>query len=132
LALLFHRPIVDKLLAVAAKKIVIQAQKLDSFCDQHTIRNIDFLKIDTEGSELNVLLGARSLLREKRIGILQFEYGGTYTDAHIYLKDVYDLLKGYGYTIYKIVPGGLAEISVWDSRLETFNYSNFLAAAVDI
>ena len=47
---------------------------LDTFVEQHGIKNIDFLKIDTEGFELEVLQGAKQLLSEGKIGTVIFEY----------------------------------------------------------
>jgi FkbM family methyltransferase len=45
-----------------AKTLCVDATTIDEFCQQHTIENIDVLKIDTEGQELAALNGARHLL----------------------------------------------------------------------
>ena len=102
---------------------------LDSFCKKNQILHIDFLKIDTEGSELGVLLGAHNLLTNKQIEIIQFEYGGTYPDAGITLKEVYNLLEKNGYRVFRIIPNGLIQISRWRDALENARYSNYLAIA---
>ena len=47
--------------------------KLDDFCNKHKIDNIDFLKIDTQGSEVDVLKSAEQLIFEKKIKILEIE-----------------------------------------------------------
>ena len=53
------------------KKIKIKTIRLDSFCKQKDIKNILFLHIDTQGSDLNVLKGL-GLYRKKVIsGILE-------------------------------------------------------------
>ena len=46
---------------------------LDSYCDEHEIRHIDFLKMDTEGLEPYVLDGAREALRGRRISTIVLE-----------------------------------------------------------
>jgi len=46
---------------------------LDSYCENMEIDTIDFLKIDTQGFEINVLRGAKSLLERSAIKIIQFE-----------------------------------------------------------
>jgi hypothetical protein len=53
---------------------------VDGFCRRNTIERIDLLKIDTEGAEHQVLLGARQMLRRKKIGCCVFEFGATTFD----------------------------------------------------
>jgi FkbM family methyltransferase len=66
---LFHRPIVDKICNYDATVIRVKTDTLDSFCSEHGISTINFLKIDTEGAELNVLEGATNLLATNAIKI---------------------------------------------------------------
>ena len=47
------------------------------------------MKIDVEGAELDVLLGAKELLNKGHIDYLQFEYGGTFVDANVTLRQVF-------------------------------------------
>ena len=105
---------------------------LDSFCKQHKINHIDFLKIDTEGSELNVLKGAHTMLKNHNINVIQFEYGGTYPDANITLEQVYNFLAELEYDIYRIVNDGLIHVDSWHTQLENNQYSNYLAVAQSI
>jgi FkbM family methyltransferase len=46
---------------------------LDSFCKDHGIEKIDYLKIDVEGAESDTLEGTIDLLRNQKIGYIQFE-----------------------------------------------------------
>ena len=46
---------------------------LDEFCRQESIHQIDYLKIDVEGHEFNVLLGATGLLSRGQIRYIQLE-----------------------------------------------------------
>jgi len=124
---LFHRPILDTLLHTQPTIITVETKTLDLFCKEQLIEHIDFLKIDTEGSELNVLKGATDLLKNGSIKYIQFEYGGTYQDAHITLKEVHELLTTYGYLIFRIIPQGLVDITEWTPSLENYCYSNYLA-----
>ena len=55
-------------------EIEMHVQTLDGFCDQQGIDTIDFLKIDTEGHELEVLKGAKEKLSQQKIGLIQFEF----------------------------------------------------------
>lgn len=113
------------------KKILIQTKSLDDLCDKRNIKEIDFLKIDTEGNEYNILLGAKNLLAKGSIKVVQFEYGGTFIDAHTYLKDCFYYLKNLDYKIFRILPTGLLQIDDWDDRLENYAYSNYVGIKND-
>ena len=74
-------------------KIPIHISTLDLFIEKHNIKNIDLLKIDTEGFEFNILKGATKYIQ--RINLIYFEHhyddmlnkGYTFSDIHIFLKD---------------------------------------------
>jgi FkbM family methyltransferase len=68
------------------KKIVLTST-LDQQCGS---MEIDFLKIDTEGADMDVLEGARELLRNKKIKVIQIEYSEHWKLAG---KSYDDLLK---------------------------------------
>ena len=53
----------------------IQVKTLDSYCEEHQISKIDFLKIDVEGFERNVLLGSSKKISENSISRIQIEHG---------------------------------------------------------
>lgn len=122
-----RRPEVEKTLNLIPEIIEVSLERLDTFCELRQISTINFLKIDTEGNEFNVLLGAEGLLKKQAIEIIQFEYGGCYLDSNITLRQVYFYLNSFGYSIFRIVPEGLIEITNWRDNLENFNYSNYLA-----
>lgn len=52
----------------------IQLRTLDSVCDEHDINRIDVLKTDTEGADLRTIYGAETMLSQKRIGFVLFEF----------------------------------------------------------
>lgn len=51
--------------SVEIKRENIKVRKMDDFVSQQKISHIDFIKIDVEGSEKEVLEGARNTLKEK-------------------------------------------------------------------
>lgn len=127
LSTLHRRPKVEENLQMDPIIFDVDLLRLDSFCQYAGITHIDFVKIDTEGNEWNVLLGAQSMLEKRAIDFIQFEYGGCYLDSKTFLKDIYTLLSVHGYTLYRIVPFGLIQIDGWRNELENFRYSNYLA-----
>ena len=72
-------------------------------------------------------MGAKELLENQKIECLQFEYGGTYPDAHTFLYDVMRNLTSMGYVIFRIEPYGLVHVSQWSYSLEDYGYTNFFA-----
>ena len=72
------------------KKLLIIKKGKDYVINKN-IETVDFLKIDTEGYELNVLIGFDNFL--ENIKIIQFEYGGTFLDNDTKLIDVIKYLQ---------------------------------------
>ena len=54
------------------KKENVEVKKIDSFCLEKGIKKIDFLKIDTEGHEMSVLLGAEKSIMKIKVILLEF------------------------------------------------------------
>jgi len=72
-------------------KQLLIIKKAKEYVINNNIETIDFLKIDTEGYELNVLKGFDDYL--ENIKIIQFEYGGTFIDNDTKLIDVIEYLQ---------------------------------------
>jgi FkbM family methyltransferase len=117
--------------AVEQRRERVRITTLDAYCAGRTIDRIDFLKIDVEGHELEVLRGAAGLLQARRIGVIQFEYGGTYIDARALLKDVWDLIGRLdpSRTFFKLHRDGPRRVPAYRQELETFQYSNWVIAS---
>lgn len=100
---------------------------IDGYCRDRSVERVDYLKVDVEGHELEVFKGARAMLETGRIGQVQFEYGGTYIDSRILLKDVFEFFQGLPYSLCKVHPRSLVGVGRYDSRLENFQYQNWVA-----
>jgi len=98
----------------------------DELLAREGIREVDFLKIDVEGAEHLVLRGFESLLRERRVRFVQFEYGRVNILTRFLLKDFYELFAGYGYVVGKIYPDHV-EIRNYELGDEDFVGPNYLA-----
>jgi hypothetical protein len=98
---------------------------LDAYCLENHIEQIDFLKIDTEGYELFVLKGARHMLEQNRIRVVQFEFNEMNVVSRVFLKDFYDILPGFRF--YRIRQGSLMPLGPYAALHEIFQYQNLLA-----
>ena len=83
----------------------VAATTIDSYCRRNRIDVIDLLKIDVEGAEYQVLLGANKMLQEKRIRCCMFEYGQTTYDTGNDPKQIESYLNIFGYEIKNVVKG---------------------------
>ena len=83
--------------------IDIKQIKLDDFANENKIDNIDFLKIDTQGTEDKVLQGASELLKKQKIKVIQLEliFSEVY-DNTLNFYDVEKLLIPNGYKLFAI------------------------------
>lgn len=106
----------------------IQVSTLDDYCAAHAIAAIDYLKIDVEGHELDVLLGGSGMLERGAIGAVQFEFGGCNIDTRTYLRDFWLLFQKHGYRLFICGHfGRLIEITRYRESLEQFVTTNYVA-----
>jgi FkbM family methyltransferase len=75
--------------------------KLDDFCAEQRIKDVSFLKIDTEGHDLEVLAGAELMLRASAIGIIIVECSMSRDNRrHVALCDMQGFLEDRGYRLF--------------------------------
>lgn len=99
-----ERMVFEKLHSAFYEGMDIRVVTLDGFCEENDIRFIDFLKIDVEGKEADCLRGASVLLRECRIGVVQFEFNSMHALTGTLFHDLVELLPRF--RIYRILPKG--------------------------
>lgn len=105
----------------------VQIRKLDEVFPELDISMVDFLKIDVEGHELDVLNGARKLLEGRLIQNIQFEFGGPNLYSRIFLRDIFEFLHSYDFSIHVIKFGRVVPLSDYLPRYEVFSPTNFIA-----
>lgn len=110
---------------LSTEKINVPIFRLDGVIEE----NINLLKIDVEGYELEVLNGSEKLLENKQIDFIQFEYGGTFKDSNITLNDVILFLNKHGYSVYDINNEDFYEIKNYN---DDYLFNNFFATYIKI
>lgn len=95
---------------VAAENV--QATTIDLYCASRNVPQIDLLKIDVEGAELQVMMGARAMLEHRRIACVVFEFGQTTFDMGNSPRLIEEFLASVGYCLRNLIcdepvfPGG--------------------------
>lgn len=110
----------------SARQREVKVVTVDSLMDRLRWEAVNFLKIDTEGYDASVLLGAAGVLRSHKVDLVQFEYNRPWREAGRTLGGVIEFLGAAGYDIYILRPYGLER---YDYRVfgEFFSYANFVA-----
>ena len=80
-------------------KVLIQTETIDNYCKIKKIKNIDILKIDVEGSEADVILGAKNKL--KNIKIIYTEIVENKKNYKMKEKYIINILKKNGFVLIK-------------------------------
>ena len=86
---------------------------------------IDYVKIDVEGHELDVLEGFGELIFQTKL--IQFEFGGCNIDTRTYFQDFWYFFLEKKFIIYRITPRGLLRIFSYDEKFEYFKTTNYIA-----
>jgi FkbM family methyltransferase len=113
------------------KEFFVDVVSLDEFCAVNQIENINLLKIDTEGHEYSVLLGAKRMLEEKRIEVIQFEFNEMNVVSKVFFRDFIHLLNDY--KLYRLLPSGVLPVNEYiPVQHELFAFQNIVAVKNDM
>lgn len=97
---------------------------LENYCSEKKIKEIDLLKIDTEGWEYKIIESIMPMINRGQIKAIQFEFGVCHLDTRNYFKDFWKLLKD-RYDFYRVHPYGLIKISNYREEYEVFQVVNY-------
>lgn len=121
-----HSGVIERVHKSRSIEHVVNVTTLDKFAADHDIEFIDLLKIDTEGSELEVLRGAAGLLRNGRIKAIQFEFNEMNIVSRVFFKDFCEAIPNYRF--YRMLRNGLGALDPYSSlSCEVFAYQNIVA-----
>ena len=86
----------------ATKILSVPVRKLDDFFHQQGIRQVDFIKMDVEGAELDVLRGAAQLLQRPPRPVVLCEVQDVRTQPWGYkAREIIEFLRGLGYSWFR-------------------------------
>jgi FkbM family methyltransferase len=85
----------------------VEIRALDDFLGTEKLSCVDFIKMDVEGGELEVLRGAAKLFQGPRLPVLLLEVSDLRTAAWNYkAKEILHFLQEHGYVFFSISSGG--------------------------
>lgn len=98
-----HHSLGDTSATPTVEKIDVEVDTVDRYCTANGIERIDFLKIDVEGFEEEVLKGATRMLEKQQVRLVLFELRQTIL-ASIGKngKDIFAPLLEQGYTVFTL------------------------------
>lgn len=95
----------------------VPALTIDEFCESNKIGQIDVMKIDVEGHELEVLQGMKKCLKQQSVRHLFVEISGENLEkAGSSTKELCAFLEGSGYHAYSIKTGGTKPYRIGDDE----------------
>jgi FkbM family methyltransferase len=101
----------------------VDLSTLDDFCKAHDVSHISYLKIDTEGSDLEVLKGAENMLTRQCVDILEVEAGMTsHNQFHVPFPLIHKHLEQRNYHLF----GVYEQINEWLRREPQLRRSNLV------
>lgn len=104
----------------------VETKTLDSWLDESQVAvSPNILKMDVEGHEYDLLLGATQSL--KNIKIVQFEFGGCNIDTRTFFQDFWYFFKNLNFEIYRLSPSKLILIEKYSECEESFRATNYFA-----
>ena len=91
---------------------------LDDYCDEHDVANINLMKIDAEGYDLDVLEGGRRLLERQGVDIFMFEFASGWAATKRYLWEAVEYLDPLPYRLFQLYNGFLKPLK-YNIRLDS-------------
>ncbi len=99
------------------REISVKQLTLDSFVKEQGIKNVDFIKMDIQGAEMDLLDGSKEVITKYRPTI--------FTEAEDYFvntEGLYNKLKGFGYDVSRINDNGVTTLLKSSSEIVPGNW----------
>lgn len=137
----FHVPLSDEHSTLASRNISftdvasarsqtisVDMVSLDGFCASNDV-DVDFIKIDVEGFELEVLNGAKELIARRPPALVQFEFNTHHRRRHQNMGDFQDVLPGY--KLFRLTTSSMRPIDPDHYLGNIYAFQNIVAARID-
>lgn len=116
------------------EKIEVEVSTIDIFCKKHNIKNIDHIKLDVEGFEMNAMIGAQNLIKSKNVRSISFEFGLNHLNS-IRFYEFWEFLTGNGYKVSLMKRGDLGfdlrRLEEYTTHLEKYDVNRYYLAELE-
>ena len=115
------------------RTIYVPIKTLDKYLQSRNIKKVDFIKIDVEGAELEVLEGAKNLLKRYPRPFILCEVSDKRTNAWNYkAKEIIMLLLNYNFTLIRFLPDRRLHIIKTDQNNYNYNLFAFPKESIEL
>lgn len=120
-----HKSVITDFHKTKSVAIDTVIETVDSIVATHKLEKIDFLKVDVEGHELEVLKGAAQTIKDNKLKIIQFEFNHPNVESKVFMSDFRKLLEGYQF--FRLLENGIMQVIDHVIFQEIFGYQNIVA-----
>lgn len=107
------------------KKKKVNTSTLNLFYETLGIKYIDYIKIDCEGADLEILQGASALLESNNAGVIQIEYSEHWQRGNHTWGELKSIAGKYGYKIYRYIDDNFWEVKEEDPPFDNYFITKF-------
>lgn len=120
----------SRVLASSSVEAAVTVTTLDAFVEAQSLSRVDFIKIDTEGYEREVLAGGVRSIARLRPRFVQFEFNILHLRRGYALPEITRFLPEY--IFYRLLPHGWIRIDPTRFADNLFMFSNVIAVRNDV
>lgn len=113
------------------KQREVETTTVNDYCIENGIPYIDFVKIDAEGGDYDILVGCVVMMAHSKIRFIQIEYGGHYKVANKKFLDVIKIASVLDYKVYSFTGDNYNEVRHEDF-IEDYHYENYIITKEEI
>jgi len=107
--------------SIPTQEVDVSTIRLDDYLRSLCLDKVDFIKIDAEGAELEILQGARNLLMKESSPVMMIEVSDERTRPWGYSSAaIYDFLARQGYTWFSVTDDGFLKLYEEGTNLYNF------------
>ena len=117
-------------LQMTGQIVAVQRRTGEEICAERGITYVRFLKVDTEGHDLKVIQGFKSMIDSSRIDVIQFEYNYMSIFSRTFLRDFFAVLTPQ-MRIGRLLRERI-EYFDYAPALDNFIQANFVAVRADL